>query len=82
MADSGKTYALNFSLKGFAAAHDDMVSQAKAKAKPVAKPAARPPRRDAVKSSCNTKKAAPSRPAFFVRRGQAGLNVIATPFMQ
>ena len=25
VADNGKTYALNFSLKGFAAAHDDMV---------------------------------------------------------
>jgi invasion protein IalB len=39
VADSGKTYPLNFSLKGFAAAHDAMVEQARAKAKPVAKPA-------------------------------------------
>jgi len=38
VADSGKSYALNFSLKGFAAAHDDMASQARAKAKPIAKP--------------------------------------------
>jgi invasion protein IalB len=36
-ADNGKVYGLNFSLKGFAAAHDDMVTQARAKAKPVAK---------------------------------------------
>jgi invasion protein IalB len=33
VADSGKTYALNFSLKGFSAAHDDMAAQARAKAK-------------------------------------------------
>jgi invasion protein IalB len=39
VADSGKSYALNFSLKGFAQAHDDMASQARAKAKAVAKPA-------------------------------------------
>jgi len=32
VADSGKTYALTFSLKGFSAAHDDMAAQAKAKA--------------------------------------------------
>jgi invasion protein IalB len=32
-ADGGKQYELRFSLKGFAAAHDDMVTQAKAKAK-------------------------------------------------
>jgi invasion protein IalB len=38
VADNGKAYALNFSLKGFAAAHDDMVAQARAKAKAVAKP--------------------------------------------
>lgn len=38
-ADSGKTVPpITFSLKGFAQAHDDMVSQARAKAKPVAKP--------------------------------------------
>ena len=34
-ADNGKTYPLAFSLKGFSAAHDDMVAKAKAKAKPV-----------------------------------------------
>ena len=41
-ADSGKAYDLKFSLKGFAAAHDDMVEQAKAKATkaPAAAPAA------------------------------------------
>jgi invasion protein IalB len=33
--DSGKSVGVAFFLKGFAAAHDDMVSQAKAKAKPV-----------------------------------------------
>lgn len=33
VGDNGKTYALTFSLKGFAQAHDDMVTQAKAKAK-------------------------------------------------
>ncbi len=38
-ADNGKVYNLNFSLKGFAAAHDDMVSQARAKAKTPAAPA-------------------------------------------
>ena len=38
VADTGKTYALNFFLKGFSAAHDDMVAQARAKAKAVAKP--------------------------------------------
>lgn len=32
-ADGGKQYELRFSLKGFAAAHDDMVAQAKVKAK-------------------------------------------------
>ena len=37
VADNGKTYALNFYLKGFAAAHDDMVAQARVKAKPIAK---------------------------------------------
>jgi hypothetical protein len=42
VADSGKAFSLNFSLKGFAAAHDDMVAQAKAKAKAVEKPAAAP----------------------------------------
>lgn len=35
--DSGKSYSIKFSLKGFAAAHDAMVAQARAKAKPVAK---------------------------------------------
>jgi invasion protein IalB len=39
-ADNGKSYALNFSLKGFSGAHDEMVTQAKAKAKPVQQPAA------------------------------------------
>jgi invasion protein IalB len=40
VADNGKAYALVFSLKGFAQAHDDMVAQARAKAKtPAAKPA-------------------------------------------
>ena len=34
---NGKSYALQFSLKGFSAAHDDMVAQARAKAKPAAK---------------------------------------------
>jgi len=38
VADNGKSYALTFSLKGFSAAHDDMVSQARAKAKAVSKP--------------------------------------------
>jgi len=43
VADSGKAFSLNFSLKGFAAAHDDMVAQARAKAKSVEKqPAAAP----------------------------------------
>jgi len=37
VADNGKSYGLNFFLKGFTAAHDDMVAQARAKAK--AKPA-------------------------------------------
>jgi len=37
VADNGKAFALDFSLKGFAAAHDDMVSQARAKAKAVEK---------------------------------------------
>lgn len=37
VADNGKSYGLRFSLKGFAAAHDAMVSQAKAKAKAVDK---------------------------------------------
>ena len=40
VADNGKSYPLGFSLKGFAAAHDDMVAQARAKAKSVEKPAA------------------------------------------
>jgi len=33
VADGGKNYGLRFFLKGFAAAHDDMVAQARAKAK-------------------------------------------------
>ena len=43
VADNGKSYALNFSLKGFAAAHDEMVTKARAKAKAVAKPGDTPP---------------------------------------
>jgi invasion protein IalB len=47
VGDNGKTYSIRFSLKGFSAAHDDMVSEAKAKAKPAATgdaaaPAAKP----------------------------------------
>ena len=42
VADGGKSFSLNFSLKGFAAAHDDMVAQARTKAKAVEKPAAAP----------------------------------------
>ena len=41
-ADNGKTYSLRVSFKGFAAAHDDMVSEARAKAKPVSKTADAP----------------------------------------
>jgi invasion protein IalB len=41
-ADNGKGYTLNFSLKGFSAAHDDMVAKARAKAKPVQQAAAAP----------------------------------------
>jgi invasion protein IalB len=41
VADSGKTFPLKFSLKGFAAAHDSMSEQARAKAK--AAPAAPAP---------------------------------------
>ena len=37
VADNGKAYGLNFSLKGFAEAHDSMVTQARAKAKSVEK---------------------------------------------
>ena len=37
--DDGKTYSLPVSLKGFAAAHDEMVSDAKARAKPAQSPA-------------------------------------------
>jgi invasion protein IalB len=43
VADNGKSYALAFSLKGFAAAHDEMVTKAKAKAKAVTKPEVAPP---------------------------------------
>jgi invasion protein IalB len=41
-SESGKLFPINFSLKGFAAAHDDMVTQARAKAKsaPAGAPAA------------------------------------------
>jgi len=42
-ADNGKNYTLNFSLKGFSQAHDDMVAQARAKAKPVEQGAAATP---------------------------------------
>jgi invasion protein IalB len=43
VADGGKSYGLKFSLKGFSAAHDDMVAQARAKAKkPAETPAATP----------------------------------------
>ena len=42
VADDGKSYALNFFLKGFVAAHDDMVAQARAKAKAISKPADAP----------------------------------------
>jgi invasion protein IalB len=45
VGDNGKTYGIKFSLKGFSAAHDDMVSQARAKAKPAKTgdtPAAKP----------------------------------------
>ncbi len=45
VADNGKVYGIKISLKGFSAAHDEMVSQARVKAKPVAKTgdAAAPP---------------------------------------
>ncbi len=42
-ADNGKNYTLNFSLKGFSQAHDDMVAQARTKAKPVEQSAAAAP---------------------------------------
>ena len=42
VADTGKSYDLNFFLKGFSAAHDEMASQARAKAKAVSKPADAP----------------------------------------
>lgn len=42
-ADNGKAYDIRFSLKGFAAAHDSMVEQAKAKAKPVQQQPAQAP---------------------------------------
>ena len=41
VADNGKSYGLQFSLKGFSAAHDDMVTQARAKAKTAPKAAQR-----------------------------------------
>lgn len=46
VADNGKKYALTFSLKGFAAAHDDMANQARAKASKPAEgaAAAQPPK--------------------------------------
>jgi invasion protein IalB len=42
VADNGKKFGIDFSLKGFAQAHDDMVAQARAKAKPVQQTAAAP----------------------------------------
>lgn len=42
-ADSGKAYDIKFSLKGFSAAHDNMVEQAKAKAKAATPPAGQAP---------------------------------------
>jgi invasion protein IalB len=42
VVDNGTAYAITFFLKGFAAAHDDMVSKARAKAKPVSAPNAAP----------------------------------------
>jgi invasion protein IalB len=42
VADNGKNYALTFSLKGFAAAHDDMANQARAKATKVPEGGAAP----------------------------------------
>lgn len=42
VAYNGKSYALTFSLKGFSAAHDEMVSEARAKAKPAAAAPAKP----------------------------------------
>ena len=42
VGDDGKTYAIKFSLKGFAQAHDDMVAQAKAKATKPAQAGATP----------------------------------------
>ncbi len=36
VGDGGRAFAIKFSLKGFSAAHDDMVAQARAKAKSVA----------------------------------------------
>jgi invasion protein IalB len=43
VGDDGKSYGLQFSLKGFAAAHDDMVAQARVKAKPDAQAGAAKP---------------------------------------
>jgi invasion protein IalB len=43
VVDNGKSYGLTFFLKGFAAAHDDMVSEARAKAKAVSQPGAAAP---------------------------------------
>jgi invasion protein IalB len=39
VGDDGKSYSLPLSLKGFAGAHDEMVSDSKARAKPAAAPA-------------------------------------------
>jgi invasion protein IalB len=43
VVDNGKSYSLTFFLKGFAAAHDDMVQKARAKAKAVSQPNAASP---------------------------------------
>jgi len=43
VAGNGKSFGLTFFLKGFAAAHDNMVSQARAKAKAVAQTGAAAP---------------------------------------
>ena len=41
--DNGKSVGITFFLKGFVAAHDDMVSEARAKAKPISQPNAAAP---------------------------------------
>ena len=72
-ADNGKTYALTSSLKGFSGAHDEMVSEARAKAKsdlPARRCAcAAPAVSDAVKQIVGIRKKAGSRdrPFLFFR---------------